>query len=232
MQRSLTTSAGWRLALVASSVLVVAGCGGSGSNGEAAKPAAQVLADTKTALFNAKAVHVAGTMTAGGTAEQLDLQLQGQDTAGTLTVAGQKIQIVKTGGSLYLNAPAAFWSKTTGTSGTALANKWIVVTGAQDPNISQLTLQGIAASLNTNDSPLAAGTGRATVAGQKAIVLTQKDGSQLFVADSASPLPLKVVNRGTGQGTINFTGYGKQQKIEAPAGAVTPQQAAGTATSA
>jgi len=61
-------------------------------------------------------------------------------------------------------------------------------------------------------------------------VVSQKDGSQLFVTDSATPVPLKVISGGTTKGTMNFTDYGKAQNIQEPAGALTPQGAAKTGT--
>lgn len=213
-------------------VLLIGGCGGSGSpsgaKAEEGKTPTQVFADAKSALFNAKAVHATGTVTTSGVAEQIDLQLQDQNTSGSITDAGAKIQIVKTGGSIYLKAPAAFWTKTVGAQGAPLAGKWIRVTTAQAGDLSQLTLQGLAANLNTNDSPLTGTTQKSTVDGQKALLLTQKDGSQLFVADNSTPVPLKAVNHGASQGTITFSDYGKVQTITAPPGAVTPQQALGS----
>ena len=214
--------------------LALTSCGsssGSGSKAEEEKSPTQVFADAKSALFNAGAVHVAGTLSSQGTSDQLDLQLQDEDTAGSLTEAGQKVQIVKTGGSLYLNAPAAFWTKTLGAKGAALGGRWITVSAAQAGDVSQLTLQGIAASLDAADSPLTEKTARTSLDGQQAIVVSQKDGSQLFVADSTTPVPLRAVNHGSSQGTITFTDYGKRQTITAPQGAVTPQQAASSAGS-
>lgn len=224
------------LAVVVLGLLVVlGGCGGSGSasgsKAEEGKTPTQVFADAKSALFNAKAVHATGTVTSSGGGVQIDVQLQDQDTAGSVTVAGQKVQIVKTGGTIYLKAPAGFWTKTAGPQGAALAGKWIKVDAAQAGGLSQLTLQGLAANLSTSDSPLTGATMKSTANGRKALLLTQKDGSQLFVADSATPVPLKAVTHGASQGTITFSGYGKTQAITAPPGAVTPQQALGSAKS-
>lgn len=208
---------------------VLAGCGGGGSSSgskvEEGKSPTQVLADAKSALFNAKAVHATGSITSSGDTEQIDLQLQDQNIAGSITEAGQKIQIVKDSGTMYLKAPSAFWAKTAGAQAAALGDKWIKVTAEQAGDLSQLTLQGLAANLNANDSPLTGTTKKSSVDGRKALLLTQKDGSQLFVADSTSPVPLKIVSHGDSQGTVTFSDYGKVQTIAAPAGAVTPQQA-------
>jgi hypothetical protein len=40
-----------------------------------------VLSDAKSALFNAQAVHIEGTMTERGAAQTLDVQFQGEDTS-------------------------------------------------------------------------------------------------------------------------------------------------------
>lgn len=229
MRRSYAALAGCLLAGA------LAGCGSSshssGSHKEEAKSPTQVLADSKSALFNAKAVHVAGSITSAGQSEQVDLQLQGPDAAGTVTAAGVAVQIVNSGGEFYIKAPTGFWTKTAGPKAAALGGKWIKVNAQQAGAASQLTLQHLAANLNANDSPLNPKSTTATVTGHKAIVLTQKDGSQLFVADADTPLPLKAVNKGSsGTGTITFTGYDKTQKITAPAGAITAAQALKSAT--
>jgi len=73
-------------------------------NGEQAKPAQQVLADAKSALFNAPSVHVKGTQTQAGKSQKLDVQFQGEDAAGTITIAGIPLNIVKTAGKVYVKA--------------------------------------------------------------------------------------------------------------------------------
>ncbi|HSP38412.1 MAG TPA: hypothetical protein VLR26_11725 [Frankiaceae bacterium] len=199
----------------------------AGLNGEQSKPAQQVLSDAKSALFNAQAVHVKGTMTKQGQTETLDVQFQGEDTAGTVQDAGVTLNIVKTGGKLYVKAPEQFWAKTVGPAAAPkLANKWLVQDASMAGNVSSLTLQGIAASLNAADSPLKPGVTTGSVDGQKAVLVTQQDGSQLAVANTGAPLPLQVTENGPSKGSLNFTGYGQPQPITAPPGAVSPQQAA------
>lgn len=210
--------------------VVLSGCGSSGSSSgskaEEGKAPTQVLADAKSALLNAKAVHVTGTFTISGGTERLDVQFQGHDAAGSTAVGGEQAQFVRTGGSSYLKAPAAFWTKAVGPRGAALANKWIIVTGAQAEFVSQLSLQGLAGSLNDSNASLTGGTKQASVDGTKALLLTLRDGTQFFVADSATPVPLKITRMGAGgAGTIIFSDYGKTQTITAPKGAVSTQQA-------
>lgn len=233
--RSVSISGGLLSVLAATSVVCVSACGtsssaNSGAKVEAQKPATQILADAKSALFNAKAVHVAGTETSGGQSETIDFQFQGENSKGTVTAGGITEQIIKTGGSLYVNAPAAYWTKAAGAQGAALAGKWIIIPAAQAGDATQLTLQGVAASIGTSGSPLNPTTTVTKIGKTKAIVLTEKDGSTLTVADSTTPDPLQVTGKGTDKGQETFTDYGNTQPITAPAGAITAQQAAKSAT--
>lgn len=238
-----------RRAVAAVSVVVVAvglaACGGgssgaaassgggspSGSSAEEHNPAAKVLEDAKSALFNAKAVHVAGTETSHGQLQKLDAQFQGQDSAGSLTLNGTAtlnaatLRFVNSHGTFYVKAPAIYWQKVTPAQASALAGKWIKVP-ASDSTTTPLTLQGIAASIDTNDSPLMPKTRTGSLNGRRVIILRQRDGSTLYVSDSTRPLSLKVVNMGKEKGTVTFTNYGRTQTIAPPSGALTPQQAA------
>lgn len=198
----------------------------AGSNGEQTKTPQEVLADAKSALFNAQAVHVKGTVTQQGQAQMLDVQFQGEDTSGTVQLSGITVNIVKTDGKVFIKAPEQFWTKTAGpTAAPKLANKWLVQDASMAGNVSSLTLQGIAASLNAADSPLKPGVVPSQVEGQPAVVVTQQDGSTLAVANTGAPLPLTLTENGAEKGTLTFTGYGQKQSIVAPPGAVDPKQA-------
>lgn len=83
--------------------------------GQAGKSAAQVFAAAKSALFNAKSVHVSGTVTDNGQQQKLDLRFQGDNTSGTETTNGEVVNIVKIGSTAYIKAPASFWTKAAGT---------------------------------------------------------------------------------------------------------------------
>lgn len=193
----------------------------AGLNGEQTKTAEQVLADTKSALFNAGAVHVAGTMTTQGQAQQIDLQLQGQDAAGT------PVDIVVTGGKVYIKGPAAFWAKTPGPAlAPKLADKWLVQELAGNPIGTTLTLQGIATSLNADGSPLLPAVTRGNTAGRPTVMLSQQDGSTVAVANTGAPVPLHITDKSKSSGELAFTGYGTTRPITAPPGGVTPAQAA------
>lgn len=196
-------------------------------NGEQTKPASQVLADTKSALFNTHAVHIRGSQSTQGQSQQLDLQFQDSDSQGTITAAGSTVNLVKTGGKIYIKAPVAYWAKLVGPAvAPKLADRWLVQDAGKDPLAASLTLQGIAASLNAEDSPLTPQVTPGTAAGRKIVTLTQQDGSTIAIANTGEPVPLTVTNKGASQGQLSFTGYGTAQPITAPPGAVTAEQAA------
>lgn len=204
-----------------------AGPGASaGTNGEQSKSAQQVLSDAKSALFNASAVHVKGTMSGQAGSETLDVQFQGEDSSGTISSSGITLNVIKTGGKVYVKAPEQFWLKSAGPANAPkLANRWLVEPAGMAGNVSTLTLQGVAAELNATDSPLKPNVTTSQVDGQPAVVVTQQDGSTLAVSGTGAPLPLRLTNNGAAKGSLAFTDYGKKQTITAPAGAISPEQA-------
>ncbi len=232
MLRSGTTT---RTTLVALGVAAaLAGCGSSGGapapsspspNGEQSKTAQQVLADTKAALVKATSVHVKGALSQQGQSQRIDLQFQGQDAVGSVGVGGAVTDVVRTAGKTYLKGPAAFWSRVAGPAGAKLADKWIVVDDASG-NAPGLSLQSLAGALNTQDANLVPQVATGTVDGRPSVVVSQQDGSTISVAGTGTPYPLRLDNKGAAAGTLTFSDYGKTVPVVAPAGAVTPQQAA------
>ncbi|UIJ36001.1 hypothetical protein [Allobranchiibius sp. GilTou73] len=164
---------------------------------------------------------IKGTVTEQGQQQKLDLRFQGNNTSGTETSGGIVVNIVKVGSKGYIKAPAAFWAKIAGSKAAGLAGKWIESSGSSAV-LGSLTLQSIAAGLNSTDSPLGPGIKKTSLNGKKALVLTQKDGSTLTVADATSPVPLQIVDKAAAsKGELDFTNYGTDQQITAPKGAMT-----------
>src|SRR5438045_1851855 len=107
--------AGIALALVLA--FVAAGCGGSGGssnptttassgNGEASKPATQVLADAVKAARAASSLHLGGDVSTGGKQIGLDLSVaKDKGATGSMTLNGQKVDLVVDGKDGYMRAP-------------------------------------------------------------------------------------------------------------------------------
>lgn len=113
--RARTVAAG------ALAVLVLAtGCGASGGsggssastpagNGVASKSAQEILAAATTAAKAQSSVHIAGVDTTGTDKTELDLSLaKGVGATGTITMGGNKIQLITTTDSVYMKADKAF----------------------------------------------------------------------------------------------------------------------------
>lgn len=199
--------------------------------GEAGKSPTQVFADAKSALSKATSVRISGSIADHGKQQKLDLRFQGDNTSGSETINGSVVNLVKIGSVAYIKAPAAFWTKAVGAkangakAATALAGKWIKDPGQSDL-LSSLTLRDFASHLNSTDSAIQPDVKHTTFQGKKALVLTQKDGSTLTVADATPPVPLRITDTSAAsKGQLDFADYGAAQSITAPKSAVMPAQA-------
>jgi hypothetical protein len=213
-----------------SAVLLTACGGGDSGNGEAAKKGPQVAADAANALEQAGAAHAKGTVTSNGQSGDLDLQLQGTDVSGTLTMQGEKVQIVGTGGKTYIQAPASLYAAQNIPDAIAgqLAGKWVIVPESAASDFSTFTLKGLADDLRKPTSgTIKDPVTTATVDGQKVVVVTESDGSTLNVAATGTPYPLKEESKGTEPSSVTLSDFGKKTTITAPAGALDLTQLAG-----
>jgi hypothetical protein len=216
------------LSLVAAPLLVSA-CGssssGSNSNGEAKKAGPQVAKDAAAALGATDAVHVAGTMTDSATKKpvKFDLQLQADGTSGTLAMSGQTVSIISVGGATYIKASAAFYEaqQASPTAAAKLADRWVKAPTSQE--FDSFTLSGLSKSLGEPDGKIDDAVTTGSLNGQDVVIVSQTDGSKLYVAGTGEPIPLQITNSAKssdGEGTVSFTDYGKHQTIKAPADAI------------
>jgi hypothetical protein len=223
-----------RLGTAAAAVLLLAGCSGSedAPGGAAATSAAEtgsslaeedaagVVDAAFTALEDAGAVHVVGSVEEGGSTQELDLQLQGEDAQGTVTLDGTTAELVFTGGTAYVRAPADYWASFGMPAEFAgrLEGRWALMPAEVAGSFSTLTLSGM-----VDQRRAAAGaqaTGEVTsdeLDGEPVVVVTQADGSSLTVADDeAAPYPLRIDNEGDAPATVEFSEFGGTVEITAP----------------
>jgi hypothetical protein len=208
---------------LAAALLTACG-GGSSGNGEAAKKGPQVAADAANALEQAGAAHLKGNVTEQGQSGDVDLQLQGTDVSGTITLGGQKVQLISTGGKIYAKAPAAFWSSFGAPESIAgqLDGQWVIVPGEAASSFDTFTLKGLADSLRKpSDGSIKDAVTTTSLDKQLVVVVSQTDGSTLDVAATGTPYPLKATDKGgDSPGTLTFSGFGKKTTITAPANAL------------
>src|SRR5690348_1132592 len=101
------------LALILTAV-VLAGCGSghqkAQSNGEASKPANQVLANAKAAATSAPSAHVSGSIVSGGTPIKLDLSMaRDKGAKGSMSTSGLSFNLVRIGDTLYIQGTDEFY---------------------------------------------------------------------------------------------------------------------------
>lgn len=244
---------------IAGLTVVLAGCGSDTTtsarplpsppkpSGEAAKPAATIVADSRKALLSATSVHLTGTFlgiadasTSGSVSpapgqQLLDLRLSrgsrnSPDAAGTVTTvattAGKttttKIAIIRVGGTLYLLGDKAYYARI-GPKAAAVAGKWLSLPISQDQAIADLTdVTPLANGLSGASSVSVQGVQR--IDSGTAVVLHTGAGATLYVAATGTPYPLRLMRAGATpsavSGTLDFTDYNAPVSIKAPAGAV------------
>jgi hypothetical protein len=199
-------------------------------NGEAAKTGPQVASDAADALAQAGAVHMVGTGTSDGQPMSLDLHLQGADVSGTITMAGQAMDILTTGGQAYAKAPATFWSAQQVPASIAkkLGGQWVVLPHEAASSFGDFSLAKLADQLRKPEKTTwQPQVQKSTWQGQDVVVLTESDGSTTPIAATGAPYPLHADDKGADAGTVTLSDFGVKVPIVAPASPVDLQKLAG-----
>ena len=219
------------LALCLSGV-ILAGCSSNKSaprahsSSEAHKPGLAVATDAAAALEKAGAVRLSGFLgePATGKPHGVNMQMQSDGSSGTFTVGPNVVNLIRAGGVTYVKGPAAYFVSQgiTAANAAKLANRWLRL-----PADSSLTTAFRFTDLITSFTTPAAGvTVNAKVTstklnGKSVLVVTESDGSQLDVAATTPPYPLRLVSAAkSGRAVATLSGFGKHVVITAPKGAV------------
>ncbi len=220
-----------RTVLLALSVLAVtlalAGCGGSSSsgNGIESKSPQEILEATKTAASTATSVHIKGSIVTGGKPISLDMELlAGKGGKGTISQEGFTIQLVQTGGAVYINGSAAFYKHVSGSAAAALLQgKWLKAPANSGELASLAELTNLGKLLDTALAGHGTVTkgGTTTVEGQKAVELKDSTkGGSLYVAATGKPYPLQISKTGAEGGKVVFQRWDQPVTLEAPKNAI------------
>ncbi|MCW2740855.1 MAG: putative Lipoprotein [Blastococcus sp.] len=214
-----------QLTVAAAAALLLTACGGGPLDG---KTGPEVAAQAADALEKAGAVHVKGTMDEGGESGEIDLQLQGKDVTGTITMSGVELQLLSVDDAVYLQAPPEFWGQF-GLPDEAAAmfdGKWVIVPSEAVAQFQELSLDGIINSLRKPGSKVKDEVKSKESDGKSVVVIEQEDGSTLSVLDEDPAYPVELTNKGDSAGTMTFSRYGEKESIEAPADALDLEQLA------
>jgi hypothetical protein len=214
------------LALVGGALLLLGGCGSSGSkDGLASKSATEIVAAAARATEAASSVHIVGQQSSGGMPVTLDLYLQsGKGGQGMISEKGLTFEVIVLNGTTYIKGPSSFYKQIAGNAAARLfQGKWLKAPSSNKElaQLGSLTdLHKLIGAALTGHEALARGS-TATVNGQKAIAVrdTTKGGT-LYVALGGQPLPLEISKTGSEAVQMSFEDWNKPVSIQAPAGAI------------
>jgi hypothetical protein len=221
-ERSLAT-----MLIVAASLLVLAGCGGTShpsepaNNGEQHKAGPVVAADAADALQRAGAVAVetrdkisTSSLSLQSPAEAKgDIQLEGADPPGT--------RVVSVDGRIYINGDRDYWVSVGFSQSAArkVNNEWLRLPAAatDSPAFRAIRFDDLVKSLRVpSGKTYKPEVSTTTVSGQAAVRVESADGSVLFVAAIGEPVPLRLEQKGVNPETIDFGQWGQRTTIAAP----------------
>jgi hypothetical protein len=224
------------LALILTAVLL-AGCGSgkekAQSNGEASKPANQVLANARAAATNASTAHVSGSIVSGGTPIRLDLSTaRGKGAKGSMSTSGLSFDLVRIGDTLYIQGTDAFYKHFAGAAVAQLLHgKWLKASATQGrlESLGALTNIGtLFAGISANHGKLE-NKGATAFQGQRVVEIRDtSDNSKLYVAATGKPYPVAIVGGKQNQsGTITFGDWNEHVSLSAPKNAFDISQLGG-----
>ena len=206
----------------------LAGCGGSSSSdtGTASKsPGHQILEASKQAARQASSVHIVGTISSEGKPITLDMELlAGKGGKGTISQEGFKIQIIQTGGAVYINGSSDFYKHVTGSAPAAalLQGKWLKAPANSGELASLAELTDLSKLIDTalaSHGTLSKGD-TTTIEGQKAIPLKDTTKGGTLVAATGKPYPLQITKEGKESGKVTFNRWDQPVTLDAPSGAI------------
>lgn len=207
--------------------LLLAACGGeSPLEGKNGPEVAELAAD---ALEEAGSVRLAGTMMEDGEETEIDMHLQGDDAAGTITVQGTEIELISVDGDVYLKATeellASFGAPAEATAD--FADRWIMMPAEDAADFEDFTLDSFVEQLRDPEGTIGDETRSDELDGDSVVVVEQEDGSTLTVADDDPPYPLEL-SGADDEGTITFSNHGEEEDISAPDDVIDPEELEGS----
>ena len=206
--------------------VALAGCGSSSSgNGIESKSPEQILEATKAAASQAASVHIKGSIVSGGKPIALDMELlAGKGGKGTISQEGFTIQLIQTGGAVYINGSSDFYKHVSGSAAAQLLQgKWLKAPANSGELASLAELTDLSKLIDTalagHGKVEKGGTG--TVEGRKAVILKDTtNGGSLYVAATGKPYPLEIAKGGSESGRVVFNRWDQPVTLTAPSGAI------------
>jgi hypothetical protein len=199
-------------------------------SGVAGLSAAEIFARTKTAFKQADSVRLAGSGSSGTQKFAIDMHYaSGGNAIGTVTNAGQTIELRRIGQTIYVKADKAFWTKTAGAGvGELLGGKYLKapLTDSRVASLGAFTDKNSFADEVLSPTADISKGGTKTIRGIPAIGVVDKSSTgsaTLYVATTGQPVPLELAPAAGGddEGSFDFLDYGKSVAVATPPAALT-----------
>jgi len=194
------------------------GSGGSGTHTASPPPRPSVLAEqVRTALQQAKSVHIDGTVRQRGRNIALSLSMtRSGGVSGQITLNGASVGVLSTGGSTYIRMNSGFikYLKLPQTVCTLVCGKYLKANATQSRSLlGYLSMDRLFGSMTRKTPSFHYGSTQ-TINGQAAWVLHSSNGGTAYVAANGTHYPLRFVAPNRGQ--LNFTQWNSVKIPAAP----------------
>lgn len=213
-----------RLAILAGfAACALTGCSGSNdTNDLERKSAAEAQQEAAAALKDAASVHMTSTGTSDGQPAKMDMKIQGTSSQGTLTIGEDSVEITKIGDDVYVKGTRASLARIGAPAAAQRLGegRWIKLASENLSSFEGFTTDDLAAQLTKFESRLEPKAEQTTLDGKKVVLISQQNGSKLYVANTGTAYPLRSVITKDPSGQIDFTEYGTKFDIATPADAV------------
>jgi hypothetical protein len=187
----------------------------------------QVPTAIRTAYQGAKAVHLKGSFTDAGTSVALDLQLNKDSAAGTISRDALVIPVLLVDGVYYFKYTDSVMKQAgvspTSAGGRQLRNKWVPSTSPAAASLAAAfkPLLGydefVGALTSKIDTQSFTGSAQhTTINGVPALGYAATDGSSLDVAAAEPHYPLRIAGPPAEPGNLDFTGWDQPVPVTKP----------------
>jgi hypothetical protein len=194
---------------------------GQRGNGVERLSASEILDRAGKATTSARSVRIRGKLREGGDVLGLDVRIAGRSTAaGSITMQGERIRLVRVGSAAYIKGDAKFWKSIGGQDAASIFVGKYLKTTADNKDFKDLmsltALSEIVSEIVKPEGELTKGA-RAQVNGVAAITLLDGAGGKLYVATEGQPYVLRL-SPDAGDERLDFLAYNQTMKIQRPPG--------------
>jgi hypothetical protein len=185
--------------------------------------AAELSKRSKTALDAARTFHVEVSVTEKGETFAADISYGTVGSHGTMTVGGDKVEILTVDNAFYLRAPDRLWRKKFGAEAdralAIVSGKWLKLstTDKQFAEFAEFgSRDGFVRSMLGDWVTKPRKTGQKTIGGVHCIALTGTDGTLWINKVDARPVQLESAKGSSTRGRMTFSDYNTVTEPKAP----------------